>query len=104
MVLQQLDSIQVPTPAGPVHGGAVQLGTEGHVMAWDTPTLCLSSTTPAGPRALAELAEPCQQLPWRWGQHCPALGTPTLLLLQLCHAQRLRPAWNWGQDPASPGP
>lgn len=61
-VLQQFDSIQVPTPAGPVHGRAVQLDIQCCVMVGDTPTLCLSPA-PAGPRVGAELAEPCLQPP-----------------------------------------
>lgn len=103
VVLQQLDGIQVTAPAGPVHGSAVQLGAQSHVRAGDTPTLCLFPTPP-GPHAWAELAERCLWPPRRWGQHCPAVGTPTQLLLWLHCAWRLRPAWSQGQDPASPGP
>lgn len=39
VVLQQFYSIQVPTPAGPVHGSAVQLDKQRYVMVGDTPTL-----------------------------------------------------------------
>lgn len=77
-VLQQLDSIQVPTSAGPVHGSAVQLDTQCCVMVGDTPTLCLSPA-PAGPHAPAELAEPCLQPPLGWGQHHPTAESPVLL-------------------------
>lgn len=95
MVLQQLHSVQVPTPAGPVHSGAVQLGAQSHGEGYPHPV----SVPPTQLVPVSGLT-PVRPLPTTTS----GPGTPPVPFLWLCHARRLRPSQSQGQDPPSPGP